>query len=236
MPKGRGLVSSRPDGAIFQTRSGRHSYKPLQYWKGEKAVFDDNSTVADPFQKGRFMVLPGIKEIVRVEEEEPAPKKRKAQPAKRAATKAAATSGGAGRRQKQAARAEHDDLEEYEDWEVGAGILTAPVLLWDPLHQTHPPGPDDEVEIVDEQIAVSGPGLEPREIRDADFRFVKTLTLPFLGTGIVDLPIGSEKKSKNSRRMHMVFFVFYGKVSVTVHDFEFNISAGGTFFVPRGQS
>jgi centromere protein C len=35
--------------------------------------------------------------------------------------------------------------------------------------------------------------------------------------------------------MHMVFFVHYGKVTVTVNESEFRISAGGQWFVHRGE-
>ena len=59
--------------------------------------------------------------------------------------------------------------------------------------------------------------------------------MPFMGAGVVDLPPGSEKRPKNSRKMHMVFFVHYGKVLVSVNEAQFRISAGGTWFVPRGK-
>ncbi|KAJ2967788.1 hypothetical protein NQ176_g9498 [Zarea fungicola] len=55
-----------------------------------------------------------------------------------------------------------------------------------------------------------------------------------MGAGIVDLPPGSEKRPKNSRKMHLVFFVHYGKVTVSVNEVQFRISAGGMWFVPRG--
>jgi centromere protein C len=233
MPKAAGLVSTQPDNGVFMTRSGRHSFRPLQYWRGEKVVLEDNTTIEDATLKGRKIVVPSIKSIVRIEEEAP-PLKRRGRPAKRVTAAGASSSLGLARRPRPP-RPDEDGVEQYEEWEVGAGTLSAPVIFWDESHQKNPPGPNDEVEVVEEQIAVSGPGLEPREIRDADFRFVKTLTTPFLGTGIVDLPPGAEKKSKNTRRMYMVFFVFQGKVEVTVHDSEFRISAGGTFFVPRGE-
>ena len=42
------------------------------------------------------------------------------------------------------------------------------------------------------------------------------------------------KKSKNARRMQMVFFVHTGKVHVEVANREFSISKGGIWQVPRG--
>jgi centromere protein C len=75
-----------------------------------------------------------------------------------------------------------------------------------------------------------------REIAGADFKFAKTLTLDFFGAGMVDLPPGVSKRIKNSRKMQMVFFVFYGRVTVNVGTppTRFSIGKGGQFQVPRG--
>jgi centromere protein C len=51
---------------------------------------------------------------------------------------------------------------------------------------------------------------------------------------MVDLPPGAVKKPKNSRKMQMVFFVYYGRVQVTVNDNVFRIGKGGMWQVPRG--
>lgn len=77
------------------------------------------------------------------------------------------------------------------------------------------------------------------------------MTLPFFGSGIVELPPEGFKRAKNSRKMQMVFFVHDGKVLVTVgppsveqngrggsgndtETNEFAISKGGVWVVPRG--
>lgn len=76
-----------------------------------------------------------------------------------------------------------------------------------------------------------------RDISGADFRFAKTLTLPFFGSGMVDLPPGGVKRVKNSRKMQMVFFVFYGRVTVDLGSpmQNFSIGKGGMWQVPRGK-
>lgn len=76
-----------------------------------------------------------------------------------------------------------------------------------------------------------------RDISGAEFRFAKTLTLPFFGSGIVELPPGGAKRVKNSRKMQMVFFVFYGRVVVDVGTptTSFSIGKGGMWQVPRGK-
>ena len=76
-----------------------------------------------------------------------------------------------------------------------------------------------------------------RDISGAEFRFAKTLTLPFFGSGMVDLPPGGAKRVKNSRKMQMVFFVFYGRVTVDLGTptQTFSIGRGGMWQVPRGK-
>lgn len=52
---------------------------------------------------------------------------------------------------------------------------------------------------------------------------------------MVDLPPRGIKRLKNSRKMQMVFFVFYGRVMVKVGDTNFSIGKGGMWQVPRGE-
>lgn len=105
----RSETPANDNGALL-TRSGRHSIKPLASWRGERFVFGDRT--AD--------TLPGIKEIVRVDEvvEERPTKKyhyKKSQPRAKA----------------QLEEVEEED-EEKDDWERDAGIMNANVMDWDP--------------------------------------------------------------------------------------------------------
>ncbi|KAK1256413.1 hypothetical protein MKX07_008672 [Trichoderma sp. CBMAI-0711] len=218
MPKSRGLVSMRKniDDTITQTRSGRHSYRPVAYWRGEQVVREVEEQ-ADMFAKDRFL-MPSIKEVVRVPEEE-------------APIRSAASRGKARPKAKKQAVAEE---EEYEEWELNPGTVEGEIVIWETEHEEHPPADDEPVQVTDERIAISAKAVQTSEIRDATFRFAKTLTMPFMGAGVVDLPPGGEKRPKNSRKMHMVFFVHTGKVMVTINEAQFRISAGGMWFVPRG--
>ncbi|PHH66670.1 hypothetical protein CDD81_6507 [Ophiocordyceps australis] len=220
MPKSRGLVSLRrnPD-AMTQTRSGRHSFRPLDYWRGEVIVRQDEQR-SDMFHSDAF-VLPSVKEIVRVPPDAP--------PAKRSAGGAASSK--PSRKPKPAAARQTPEL---EDWEIDPGTVTGEVVVWEPEHEAHPPADDEPVQVMDDRIAIAANAIRTSDIKDATFRFAKTLTTPFMGAGVVDLPPSSEKRPKNSRKMHMVFFVHLGKVLVTINDAQFRISAGGTWFVPRG--
>lgn len=218
MPKSRGLVSMRKniDDTITQTRSGRHSYRPVAYWRGEQVVREDEEQ-ADMFAKDRF-IMPSIKEVVRV-------------PVDEAPLRSAAPRGKARPKPKKQVVEE----EEYEEWELNPGTVEGEIVIWETEHEEHPPADDEPVQVTDERIAISAKAVQTSEIRDATFRFAKTLTMPFMGAGVVDLPPGGEKRPKNSRKMHMVFFVHTGKVMVTINEAQFRISAGGMWFVPRGE-
>lgn len=74
-----------------------------------------------------------------------------------------------------------------------------------------------------------------REVKGAEFTYAKTLTLPFFHSGMVDLPPGGVKRMKNSRKNHMVFWVFSGRVRVDVSGTDFSIGRGGMWQVPRGK-
>lgn len=86
-------------------------------------------------------------------------------------------------------------------------------------------------------IAYAFEAIEMRDISGADFKFAKTLTLDFFGSGMVHLPPGGAKRIKNSRKMQMVFFVFYGRVTVNIGTppTKFSIGKGGQWQVPRGK-
>lgn len=68
------------------------------------------------------------------------------------------------------------------------------------------------------------------------------MTMPFFGSGVVELPPEGFKRAKNSRKMQMCFFVHEGKVMVEVGGQgmqgdvnTFAISKGGVWVVPRGE-
>lgn len=76
--------------------------------------------------------------------------------------------------------------------------------------------------------------MQTREVKDSTFRFAKLLSSSFLGSGIVELPKGGVKKPKNSKKMHMVFYVCHGRVQVDISGCRFSVGKGCVFQVPRG--
>ncbi|RKF53952.1 putative cupin domain-containing protein [Erysiphe neolycopersici] len=219
LPKSRGLVIlRREDDKILQTRSGRNSIRPLAFWSNEKIEFEDE----EPTIKNLTADFAGrkIKHVVRAEEI--------VEPVKRSRTK---THSSKDKKRKRTRVSDDEEEEEkyLEPWEVNPGRIVAEVRTWDQEDKS-----GSQIGEREEEIALSSSAIVTRDIANASFRFAKTLTLPFFGAGMVDLPPGSEKKQKNSRKMQMAFFVFYGKVQVTVNDNVFRISKGGMWQVPRG--
>ena len=198
-----------------QTRSGRNSIKPVCWWKGEKIEYGDEE-VED--SHGKFL-LPQIKEVIRRDEVDQPKRSRTTNPKARK-TKRRGTS---------EPESMDEDDEEEEPWESEPGRVIGEIRSWDPEDQVGSQAQERE-----EEIALSSAAIITREIAGATFRFAKTLTLPFFGSGMVDLPPGAIKKPKNSRKMQMVFFIYHGRVQVTVNDNVFRIGKGGMFQVPRG--
>ena len=84
-------------------------------------------------------------------------------------------------------------------------------------------------------IAYAPSGIETKDVKDSTFRFAKLLSSPFLGSGIVELPPGGVKRPKNSKKMHMVFYVCQGRVQIDISGVQFSAGKGCVFQIPRGK-
>ncbi|KAL2863591.1 Cupin domain protein [Aspergillus lucknowensis] len=212
--KGRSLYilkrEAPTDPSTTHTRSGRVSVRPLAYWKNERCVYGDEEAA-----EGQRFPLSTIKEIIRTEELEPERKQKR-------------------RSKKSKSRKNNDDESDSEEdqyrdpYEEKGGVLHGYIRKWDPETQTA----TNEEEVLD--IAYAPSGIETRDVKGATFRFAKLLSSPFIGSGIVELPPGGVKKPKNSKKMHMVFYVVYGRVLVDVSGVQFSAGKGCVFQVPRG--
>ena len=197
-----------------RTRSGRLVITPLAHWKNEHIKFrprDNNgATVYDAEGITRMDDVTPIK-LVHNRPGEPTAVRRR-------------------RRRKAMTIFEDSDPEDNEEeWEASSGVVSGSVRTWDANIEA------GINELRHEELAFAASKIEPRDNAEGSFRFAKTLTMPFFGSGIVELPPGGIKKTKNSRRMQMMFFVFFGKVTVEVAGTRFAISKGGVWQVPRGE-
>ena len=86
-----------------------------------------------------------------------------------------------------------------------------------------------------QRIVVTPDMLNPRTVGAGDYRFQKVFSEgDFLASGVLVLPKGAKKPSKNSHQSAMIFVVLSGQVEVQVHKTTFIIAQGSQFFVPRG--
>jgi len=224
-------------------RSGRTSVKPLAYWRGERALYTPTKKIGKDYIPGGFQGVEPGREII-----------------ERAVSRGHAKRG----KRKRAIEDinEEDEDEGEEPWETEGerpGVLEAAVLAWDVeeqkgteeeyeeigrckdtcVSQQEPmrSWKDPETDYSDAELALAPAALNSRMRNDKanTFKFGKTLTMPFFHSGIVDLPPGGEKRVKNSRKNHMIFWVFSGRVVVDVSGNSFSIGRGGMWQVPRGR-
>ncbi|KAI9774969.1 MAG: hypothetical protein M1840_000185 [Geoglossum simile] len=198
------------DGAL-RTRSGRTSVKPCAYWRNERIVYGEGDR-----REGEGYLLPTIKEVIRTEEVTP-PRRKRRGPAT-----------GAGRKKR--ARTEETESEDDEEpWEIEPGIMIGDVDHWDEeMEKT------SDLEPIQSEIAYSSNAIETIPVPNSTFRYSKIISLDFYGAGMVDIPPAGQKRTKNSRKMQMSFFVHYGRVLVEVAGTQFRIGKGGMWQVPRG--
>lgn len=238
LPKKPGLVINRREvpglGPTTQTRSGRTSFRPLAFWRNEHVDYDQGEVVDDAFapkSKDSRFLLPAIKGVHRVVEEAAATPR----PKPRGRRKGGAA--GPGRPPSSRPRFDEDEADPVADaWEVGEGMINGQVQVWEPEWEFNPLPSDEDIPEEERLIALSHERAVTHAVKGATFDFAKVLSTPFFGAGVIDLKPGAAKRPKNSRNMHLVFFVFTGRVAVQVSDTQFRISKGGMWFVPRGMS
>ncbi|KAH9845260.1 Mif2/CENP-C like [Teratosphaeria destructans] len=197
------------------TRFGRPVLKPLQYWANETRIWKNGE----------------VEGIIRAEEVEKPKVKR---PRKRKARKNA--KGGSSLE----AIDEESDTESVfpDEWEETVGVIAGKVANWNV--ETQQGDPDDPIH---EDLAFASSSIVTRDVAGAEFKYAKVMTLPFFGSGLVELPPEGFKRAKNSRKMQMCFFVHEGKVMVEIGAQgmpgdvnQFAISKGGVWVVPRGNN
>jgi hypothetical protein len=87
-------------------------------------------------------------------------------------------------------------------------------------------------------IAWAEKGIHPEEVADGSFQYARIGSVGpggFLNWGLIEMRADQMKRTKNSRKMHMVFNVQSGVVEVRVHENEFTVHRGGIWQVPRGE-
>lgn len=209
-------------------RSTRPRVEPLAFWKNEKIVYG----LGARRKSGRpdDIRLPEVLEILRVESDSEAERERKE---RRKRSYAAASSKVGAKRKRAAKEEEEEDEFEEEDWESRTvdgevGVVRGYVKSYPPADT---PGGEELEEV---ELAFSRNRIVTVEVANGDFTFVKTCTEEFFGTGMIEVPPGGIKRTKNSGKMHLVFYMLSGKVEVKVGENSFRVRKGAQFMVPRG--
>ncbi|KAJ3573059.1 hypothetical protein NPX13_g4839 [Xylaria arbuscula] len=161
LPKSRGLVTVRREetSGMRTTRSGRASFKPLEWWKGEHVEYDEDQENLFEDANKRHFKMRSVKGVVRTEESEEPGTRRRGRPA-------------TGRKPGRRPSAIVEEIER-EDWELDPGRVAGEVFCWLPEYELEPPGEEDQVELITEELAISENALQLKDIKDATFKFAK---------------------------------------------------------------
>ncbi|CAI6330421.1 unnamed protein product [Periconia digitata] len=128
---------------------------------------------------------------------------------------------------------EDDEVLDLEPWEEEEGVFNGIFKDWDVEAEV----PTND--LVESNLAWSTKGINPVDVADASFKFTKLSSAgseSFMSWGFIELNADQMKRSKNSRRMHLVFHVQSGAVEVKVHENVFTVHRGGVWHVPRGNT
>ncbi|KAL0946393.1 hypothetical protein HGRIS_012622 [Hohenbuehelia grisea] len=204
-PRKEASRSPTPDGV---RRSKRHRYGPLEWWRQERVVYgrrDSNSVV----------LVPHIKEIVRIPKEPAAPL-------------------GKNKRKRGGARARSKS--KTNDEESAPPVPFNPEEGWD--------DDTDHTCIVNEyttntdvtrRIAWTSKMFHPQPAANADWSFQKIFgDGNFIAAGQLIIPPKGRKPSKPTKDNTYIFYVIEGAVNLRIHQSSLILATGAMFMVPRG--
>ncbi|KAL6707069.1 mitotic fidelity of chromosome transmission-related protein [Coniothyrium glycines] len=136
-----------------------------------------------------------------------------------------------GAKKKRSLTAIEEEEVELEPWEEDEGVLRGNYKDWDPVTDVN------TNDIIEDSIAWAPKGISPVDVADGSFRYQKIGSGgSFFNWGLIELRPEQMKRTKNSRRMHMVFNVQSGTVEVKVAENEFIVHKAGLWQVPRGNT
>ncbi|KAF9473012.1 hypothetical protein BDN70DRAFT_867845 [Pholiota conissans] len=208
----RGKKENRPQREGIR-RSQRERYAPLEYWRGEKLVYGRSGNSAP-------ILVPQIKEIVRIPKEVPMPLGTKR---KRSTTRA--------RSRSRAVDAEEDVIppalpvvNPEEGWDDKTEAYCT-VISYTTKEEVH------------RRIAWTAKMATPKLAADRNWTFERIFgDDEFVAAGKLVIPPRSRKPSKAAKDNTYVFYVVEGAVNFKIHETSMIIASGGMFMVPRGNT
>ncbi|KAG6887605.1 hypothetical protein C0995_014084 [Termitomyces sp. Mi166 len=179
-------------------KSARQHYKPLEYWRGEKAVYGRPPGAGN----GHVLVAP-IKEIIRIPKETPEP---------------------LGKRKRSTRRK--------------AALVTNPESGWDDNTDNFCVLLDyNSGEEVERRIAFLGKDVADYMVASKGWSFMKAFgDAEFIAAGILEIPPGEKKPTKQTKDNTYIFYVIEGTVNLRIHNSNRVLARGAMFMVPRGNS
>ncbi|TFK63356.1 hypothetical protein BDN72DRAFT_826706 [Pluteus cervinus] len=199
-------------------RSARESYKPLDWWRGEKLVYGK----PEPGTNSAPILVPHIREILRIPKEVAKPLGKRKR-------------GGATRARSKSRTVDERTLEEAT---AAAKAAMNPEEGWDDNTDTQGIVLDFESkEKVQRRIAFTASMIDPRPIANQEWSFQKIFgDGEFIAAGQLLIPPHVRKPSKGAKDNTYIFYVIEGAINLKVNDTSLVLCAGGMFMVPRGNS
>ncbi|KAF8630435.1 hypothetical protein AX17_005412 [Amanita inopinata Kibby_2008] len=186
-------------------RSTREHIKPLEWWRGERYVYGRAGA------RGPVMVPP-IKEIMRIPKEQPMPL-------------------GAKRRRTGRGRSKSKAVEQ-------PAVLYNPEEGWDDdtpdkCMVLEYPGNEERLR----RIAFTAHMFQPQLAANNEWSYQKIFgDNEFIAAGQLTIPVQGRKPSKSSKDNTYIFYVAEGAVNFKVHNTSLVLSTGGMIMVPRGNT
>ncbi|PKI82551.1 mitotic fidelity of chromosome transmission- protein [Malassezia vespertilionis] len=206
-----------PDGL---RRGKRHRIPPLDWWRGERALYGRTGANENAPLLSFGMVAPVLKEVVRVPRR---PDEGTFAGMRRFKPKPAGYQG-PGRPPLHRQPTEHA-VSSARHAEPGMDEET------DPFGQVYDADQGMDVTM---RIACTSSDMRPRPAFNQQFLYEKVFSLgEFMAAGVLVIPGGGEKPTKPSKDNNYAFFVFQGAVEVMVHRTRFVIASGGMFLIPK---
>lgn len=208
-------------------RGRRHRIRPLDWWRGERALYGRDGMGADsdrplmPFG----LVAPVLREVIRVPR---APGEGTFSGMRRAKTQPG-TYAHPGRplgSRNFASQAEREVPARTPHPEDGWDEAT------DPIGRVYDAEQGTEVPM---RIACPADAIRPRPAFNQSFAYEKLFGVgDFMAAGVLVIPVDGDKPTKPSKDNSYAFVVLEGAVQVMVHRTSFVIAPGGMFLVPKG--
>lgn len=254
---GRGRAGSVIDGDV--RRSTRHRYAPLEYWRGERAIYGRPSLPSRPqrrpdsadadetidenvFEEApkKTYGVPVLREIIRYSR----PPGEGTFTGLRLPNKKPVNGETRGRppkrkmKRKKTAASDGDESDE-EDEELDPTQPTRnPEDGWD--DETDPHGTvwdaDRQCE-VERRIACPYSQVRAKPATNSSFSFEKVFGVDeYMASGILEIPVGGSKPTKPTKDNNYSFAIWQGGLDIRVHRTMFRLGPGGMFMVPKGNT